>query len=74
MSDYEKIEEDIKQRGYIPKTSMENVINMVFAYFDVPEIEELGYERFNEDGFLNVNECIQYVEESGGYSEFDFYC
>ena len=72
MSDYEKIEEAIRKSGYVPKTSMDNLITMMMLHFDNPDIEEQGYSRLTDDGWFNAEECLRYVEDSGGYSEFDY--
>ena len=44
-----------------------NRFNIVHPYFDNPDMDE-EYDR--ED----INECFRYVEESGGFAEFDYYC
>ena len=78
---YEKYYEDIKKRiiddGYEPKTSMDNLITMIVLSFDCDdnygEYEETtGFGGYGE-GFT-LEECFRYVEESGSYAEFDYYC
>lgn len=73
----DKIEEAIKADGYIPKTSMENLIVKVVLSFDCDD----NYGEYNPaTGFggygteFTFEECLRYVEESGGWSEFDYEC
>ena len=71
--DYDHICMAIREDGYVPKTDMENLITMIFLYFDNPDIEDYGYKRVDNNGYFNIKECIEYVKESGGWSEFDYY-
>ena len=73
---YSDIEKRITADGYIPKTSMENLIKMIVLYFDCDD----NYGEFDAEtgcgGYGNkftLDECFRYIEESGGYEEFDFY-
>ncbi len=74
---YKDIEKKIVEDGYNPKTSMNNLISMIILSFDCDD----NYGEFNEDtgcgGYgeeFTLEECFRYVEESGGYAEFDYYC
>ena len=78
---YETYYKDIKQKiiadGYQPKTSMDNLITMIVLHFDCDD----NYGEYDEDTGLGgygeeftLEECFRYVEESGGYAEFDYYC
>lgn len=78
---YESYYEDIKKRiindGYSPKTTMDNLITMIILYFDCDDNygeydEETGFGGYGEE--FTLEECFRYVEESGGYEEFDYYC
>ena len=78
---YESYYEDIKKRiindGYSPKTTMDNLITMIILYFDCDDNygeydEETGLGGYGEE--FTLEECFRYVEESGGYEEFDYYC
>ena len=72
---YSDIEKQIIKDGYIPETSMENLISMIILHFDCVD----NYGEFNAEtgcggygeGFT-LEECIRYVKESGGYREFDY--
>jgi hypothetical protein len=66
MSDYDKMAIYIRETGYKPITDMENLITMIFAHYK-GELEE------NEKEFC-IDDCICFVEESGGFREFDYYC
>ena len=74
---YSAIEEKIIADGYMPKTIIENLIKMIVLSFDCDD----NYGEYdNETGFggygkeFTLDECFRYIEESGGYSEFDYYC
>lgn len=71
------IEKKIVADGYKPKTSMENLISMIILYFDCDDNygeydEESGMGGYGEE--FTLEECYRYVEESGGYAEFDYEC
>lgn len=73
---YSDIERKIIDDGYSPKTSMENLIKMIILYFDCDDNygefdAELGCGGYG-DGFT-LEQCFQYIEDNGGYEEFDFY-
>lgn len=74
---YSAIEEKIIADGYTPKTTIENLIKMIVLSFDCDD----NYGEYdNKTGFggygteFTLDECFRYIEESGGYSEFDYYC
>lgn len=71
------IEEKIIKDGYKPETSLEHLVDMIILCFDCDDNygeydEETGFGGYG-DGF-SLEECFRYVEESGGYREFDYYC
>lgn len=74
---YEDIENKIIADGYIPETSMENLIKMIILYFDCDDNygeydEATGMGGYGEE--FTLEECFRYIEESGGYAEFDYEC
>ena len=74
---YEDIENRIINDGYKPETTMENLISMIILSFDCDDNygeydEETGFGGYGEE--FTLEECFRYVEESGGYAEFDYYC
>lgn len=74
---YKAIEQKILADGYEVKTSMENLITMIILSFDCDDNygeydEETGYGGYGNE--FTLEECFRYVEESGGYTEFDYYC
>lgn len=74
---YNDIEKKIVEDGYKPKTSMDNLISMIILSFDCDDNygeydEETGFGGYGEE--FTLKECFRYVEESGGYAEFDWYC
>ena len=74
---YKDIQQKIIEDGYEPETSMENLITMIVLSFDCDDNygeydEETGFGGYGEE--FTLEECCRYVEESGGYREFDYYC
>lgn len=74
---YKDIEQKILADGYAPKTTMDNLISMIILHFDCDDNygeydEETGCGGFGDE--FALKECFRYVEESGGYAEFDYYC
>lgn len=72
---YNDIERKIIEDGYNPKTSMENLIKMIILSFDCDDNygeydEETGFGGYGYE--FTLEECFRYIEESGGYSEFDY--
>lgn len=69
----------IRSIGYEPKTSMENLIEMVLAYYDI-ELEDSDKEfytdiKVSENGLmLSIYDVSCYVADNGGLREFDYYC
>ena len=69
----------IRSKGYNPKTTMENLILMIFGYYyDDDNVKENGYfaiqdEREYPDNLMvNIPDVEAYIEASGGLQEFDF--
>lgn len=78
---FEKYYNDIKNKiladDYKPKTTMSNLIEMIVLSFDCDDNygdydETSGCGGYGEE--FTLEECFRYVEESGGYREFDYYC
>lgn len=74
---YKDIENKIIADGYKPETTMDNLIKMIILSFDCDDNygeydEENGFGGYGEE--FTLEECFRYVEESGGYREFDYYC
>ena len=72
---YSDIEKQIKADGYIPKTSMENLISMIILHFDCDDNygeydAETGCGGYGTE--FTLEECFRYVKEIGGYREFDY--
>ena len=64
MCDYDYMAVWIREQNYEPKTTMENLITMIFLHYD-GDLEDSGAE-FTIDG------CKQFVRESGGIELFDY--
>ena len=80
-ANYEKYYKDIEQKiladGYKPETTMDNLIAMIILSFDCDDNygehdEETGFGGYGNE--FTLEECLRYVEEHGGYQEFDYYC
>lgn len=80
-SNFEKHYHDIAKKidtdGYTPRTTMSNLISMIILHFDCDDNygeydEETGFGGYGNE--FTLEECFRYVEESGGYREFDYYC
>ena len=74
---YKDIEKKIIDDGYEPKTTMDNLISMIILHFDCDDNygeydKETGCGGYGKE--FSLKECFRYVEESGGYTEFDYYC
>ena len=74
---YKDIEKKIIADGYEPKTTISNLIEKIVLTFDCDDNygeydEETGFGGYGEE--FTLEECFRYVEESGGYREFDYYC
>ena len=74
---YKDIENKIIADGYKPRTTMSNLIEMIVLSFDCDDNygeydEESGFGGYGES--FTLEECLRYVEECGGYREFDYYC
>lgn len=63
--DYDHIAAWIHEVGYQIKTSMGNIITMMFIHY-VSELDDLN-EEFTIEG------CKNYVKNSGGFAMFDYY-
>lgn len=80
-ANYEKYYKDIKQKiltdGYKPETTMDNLIAMIVLSFDCDDNygeydEGTGFGGYGDE--FTLEECFNYVEDCGGYGEFDYYC
>jgi hypothetical protein len=74
---YKDIEEKIIKDKYTSKTSIDNLIKNIILYFDCDDNygeydESTGCGGYGEE--FTLDECFRYVDENGGYSEFDYYC
>ena len=74
---YKDIEQKILEDGYKVKTTMDNLIVMIILSFDSDDNygeydEETGFGGYGEK--FTLEECYRYIEEHGGYAEFDYHC
>lgn len=80
-NNYNKYFQDIANRiinsGYKVKTTLENLITMIVLHFDCDDNygkydPETGCGGYGDE--FTLDKCFEYVEHSGGFSEFDYYC
>ena len=64
--DYDYLAYEIRKSGYVPKTSMENLITMIFLH------AESDVENGTEIDMDNSYDIMEWVEESGGLESFDY--
>lgn len=69
----------IRNIGYQPKTSMENLIDMIFAHYDIylRDTNRKFYTdiKESENGMMvSIEDISCYVEENGGLKDFDYEC
>lgn len=74
---YKEIECMIVNDGYKPKTSMDNLVVMLVLSFDCDDNygdydEESGCGGYGDS--FTMEGLRQYIEDSGGYAEFDYWC
>lgn len=74
---YKDIEKKIVADGYEPITTIGNLIEKIVLHFDCDDNygeydEETGFGSYGDE--FTLEECFRYIEESGGYREFDYYC
>lgn len=75
--DCDRIADWVREKGYKPETTIENLVQMIIAHFDSPDHygeydAETGCGGYGDE--FTVEECKRYVEESGGLREFDYFC
>lgn len=79
--DYDYVAAWIKGTGYEPKTTIENLVEMVVAHYDL-ELEDSNRtfytdikESENQNGWMiSIKDVSCFVEDNGGLEEFDYYC
>lgn len=72
--DYDYMADWIRKQNYEVKTDLDNLISMIFAYYDC-EVEDEDSEFNTENGNYDtyVESAQAFVEASGGLSEFDYW-
>ena len=65
--DYDYMADAIRKSGYEIKTTMENLITMIYLYVD-SAIDD-GVDIIRDSAF----DIMYWVKESGGLQEFDYY-
>ena len=65
--DCDRLADWIISTGYQVETSIENLVEMIIAHVK-SEREGLLYRNFD------IDDIKEYVENSGGIREFDYYC
>lgn len=65
---YDYMADAIRKTEYVIKTSMENLIDMILLH------AESNVEDGVEIDMENSYDILEWVNESGGLREFDYYC
>lgn len=78
--DYDYVAAWIKSVGYEPKTSIENLVDMVLSYYDVDvfDINRNYYaiednRKYPDNLMVFIPDIEAYVKDNGGLKEFDYY-
>lgn len=74
---YSDIERKIIADGYKVETTMENLISIIILSFDCDDNygeydKETGFGGYGNE--FTLEKCFEYIEDCGGYREFDYYC
>lgn len=69
----------IKDLDYEPKTSIENLVNMILLHYTAYLFDnDLDFytdiKESENETMVSVKDVSCFVEENGGLSEFDYYC
>lgn len=78
--DYDYMANWIRSTGYEIKTTMVNLIDMIFDFYENEEFENGSYfvikdtRPYPDNLMVFIPDIEAYVEASGGLSEFDYYC
>ena len=78
--DYDYVAAWVKDLGYKSKTSIENLVEMILAHYNVYLTDEgidffIEEKKESENGLMiSVEDVSCFVEASGGLNEFDYYC
>ena len=73
--DLDRLADWIVESGYKPKTSVENLAFMIMIHFDCPDNYGAENNSNGSGGYgdsYTLNECKNYVRDSGGFAEFDY--
>lgn len=75
--DMDYIANCIKQQGYVPKTSIENVSYKILAHYSLEDFLNGYFEvkdnrEYPDNLMINILDVAAYVEASGGIEEFDY--
>lgn len=67
----------IRQKKYVPETSIENVSYTILAHYELEEFPNGYFEikdnrKYPSNLMINILDIEAYVEASGGIEEFDY--
>lgn len=80
--DMDRVAELIVTSGYEPETTLENVVVNVILFYE-GELDDEGKEYYAVEDerpypknlfAINPEDVAAYVEDMGGFKEFDYYC
>lgn len=70
--DYDYMTAWIREQGYKPKTSMNNLLALIFVHYDCEIEDEDSIYRIENGNFDSKIEAIQAYVADIGLSEFDY--
>jgi hypothetical protein len=77
MCDMDYVAQLVEQDGYEPVTSMENIVTVIVllynGYLSDHDVPYYSVEPDEDTLHINTDDVAEFIEESGGYSEFDYY-
>lgn len=74
--DCDRLADWIISENYTPKTSIENLVEMIILYFDCEDNygeydPETGFGGYGD--YYTLEECQNYILNMGGFEEFDYF-
>lgn len=72
--DFDRVADYVVKQGYVPKTSLENLVVMLVLHFEgaIEDEESWFGPELDKNGTYNVGGLAAYIETTGGLKEFDY--
>lgn len=77
--DYDYVANWIMELNYKPKTSIENLVEIIIAHYDGYLIDNnltfyTDIKKSENDSMISIEDINCFIRDSGGLKEFDYYC